>query len=76
MSDEERMKEDEQRVCDEEPVLLIGSPMCRAFSTLIELTQAGKSSEVSRKNLVEQCITHLEFEDVWSTAKCGKNVLA
>ena len=34
MSNEEQMKEVGQRVCDEEPVLLIGSPMCRAFSTL------------------------------------------
>ena len=30
MSDEEQMKEVEQLVCDEKPVLLIGSPMCRA----------------------------------------------
>ena len=35
--------------------------MCRAYSTLIELTQAGKPSEVSRKNLVEHCVTHLKF---------------
>ena len=42
MSDEEQMEEVEQRVRDEGPVLLIGSPMCRAFSTLIELMQAGK----------------------------------
>ena len=28
-SDEEQMKDVELRVCDEEPVLLIGSPMCR-----------------------------------------------
>ena len=61
MSDEEQVKEVEQRVRDEEPVLLLGSPMCRAFSTLIELTQAGKPSEVNRKNLAEQCVTHLKF---------------
>ena len=48
MSDEEQMEEVEQRVRDEEPVLLIGSPMCRVISTLIELTQAtGKLSEVT-----------------------------
>ena len=45
MSDEEQTEEVEQRIRDEEPVLLIGSPMCRAFSTVIELTQAGKPSE-------------------------------
>ena len=46
MSDEEQMKEVKQLVCDEEPVLLIGSPTYRAFSTLFELTLAGKTSEV------------------------------
>ena len=61
MSDEEQMEEVEQRVRDEEPVLLIVSPMCRAFSTLIELTQAGKPSEVELKSLVERCVTHLKF---------------
>ena len=61
MSDEEQMEEVEQRVRDEEPVLLMGSPMCRAFSTLIELTQAGKPSEVELKSLVERCVTHLKF---------------
>ena len=61
MSDEEQMKDVQQRVCDEEPVLLIRSPVCRAFSTLIELTQADKLSEGSRKNLVEQCVIHLKF---------------
>ena len=35
MSDEEQMEEVEQRVHDEEPVLLIGSPLCRASSTLL-----------------------------------------
>ena len=49
MSDEEQMEVVEQRVRDEEPVLLVGSPMCRAFSTLIELTQAGKPSEFELK---------------------------
>ena len=29
----------------------------RAFSTLVEQTQADKLSEVSHKNLVEQCVT-------------------
>ena len=37
-SDEKQMEEVGQRIRDEEQVLLIGSPMCRAFSTLIELT--------------------------------------
>ena len=40
MSDEEQMEEVEQCVRDEEQVLLIGSPMCRAFSSLIVLRQA------------------------------------
>ena len=31
MEDEEQMKEVERRVMEEEPVLLIGSPMCRSF---------------------------------------------
>ena len=36
-----------QRVRDDEPVFLIGPPMCQAFSTLTELTQAtGTLSEV------------------------------
>ena len=61
MSDEVQTEEVEQRVRDEEPVLLIGSPMCRAFSTLIELTQAGKFSEVEFKSFVERCVTHLKF---------------
>ena len=55
------MKEVEQRVHGEEPVLMIGSPMCRAFSTLIDLTHASKPSEVKHKNLVERCVTHLMF---------------
>ena len=52
--DEEQMEEVQQRVRDEEPVLLIGSPMCRAFSTQIELTRlAGKLSGVKFRNLVK-----------------------
>ena len=43
-------------------MLLIGSPpMCRAFSTLIELTQAGKLSEVEFRSLVERCVTYPKF---------------
>ena len=61
MSDEEQMEEVEQRICDEESVLLTGSKMCRAFSTLIEMTQAGKPSEFELKRLVERCFTHLKF---------------
>ena len=61
MIDEEQMEEVEQRVRDEEPVLLIVSPMCRAFSTLIELTQAGKPREVELKSLVERYVTHFKF---------------
>ena len=34
VSDEEQMEEVEQRIPDEELVLLIGSPMCRAFMHL------------------------------------------
>ena len=61
MSDEEQMEEVEQRIRDEEPVLLIGSRMCRAFSSLVELTHAGKPSEFELKSLVERCVTHVEF---------------
>ena len=72
------MEEVEQRIRDEEPVLLIGSPMCRAFSTLTELTQASKPSEFELKSLVERCVTHLKFllQDVRDAAKCRKTVLA
>ena len=60
MDDEEQ--EVEWRVRDEEPVLLLGSPMCRAFSTLIELTTATcKLGEVRFRNLVERCVRHLRF---------------
>ena len=52
MSDEEQMEEVEQRIRDDEPVLLIGSPTCRAFSNLIEMMQAGKPSEFDLKILV------------------------
>ena len=55
------MEEVEQRIRDEEPVLLIGSPMCRAFCTLIELTQASKPSDFELKSPVERCATHLKF---------------
>ena len=51
-----------QRVRDEEPALLILSPVCRAFSTLIELTQTtGKLSEVKHWNFMERCVKHLKF---------------
>ena len=78
MTDEEQMEEVEQRVRDEEPVLLIGSPCVGFFSTLIELTQAGKPSEVQLKSLVERCVTHFQvlLQDVRDAAKCGKTVLA
>ena len=56
------MEEVDERVCGEEPALLIGSPMCRAFSTLIELTRAtGKFSEVKHRSLVERRVRHLRF---------------
>ena len=48
MSDEEQMKE-------------VEPPMCRAFSTSVELTQASKPSEFELKSLVERCVTHLKF---------------
>ena len=75
---EEQMKEVEQRVRDEEPLLLIGSPMCGAFSTLIDLSQAGKPREVKHKNLVERCVTHLKFcFRMYETQRnAGKIVLA
>ena len=60
----------EQRIRDEEPGLLIGSPLCRAFSSLIELTQAGKPSEVELKSLVQRnagrLFLHKHPWDAWS----------
>ena len=48
------MEEVERLVRGGEPVLLSGSPMCWAFSTLIELTRAtAKLSEVKYKSLVD-----------------------
>ena len=44
-----------------EPAFSKGSPKCRAFSTLIELTQAGKPNEFELKSLVERCVTHIKF---------------
>ena len=72
MSDAEQTEEVEQRIRDEEPVLLIGSPMCRAFSSLIELTQAGKPSEFELMRHTPQVLV----QDVRDAAKCGKTVLA
>ena len=72
-----QMEEVERRVRDEEPVFLIGSPMCRAFSTLIEVTQAGKPSEVELKSVVERCVTpQVLLQDIRDVAICGKTVLA
>ena len=51
--DDEHMEEVERRVRDEEPVLLIGSPMCRVVSTLIELTRATCN--------LGRCARHLRF---------------
>ena len=64
MSDEEQMEEVERRIRDEEPVLLIGSPMCWAFSTLIELTQAGKPSEFERRGAMRH--TYETQREDWS----------
>ena len=56
--DEEQMKEVERRVMDEEPVLLIGSPLCWTFGTLIELTRVtGSLDEVKHTYLLERCTT-------------------
>ena len=79
MSDEEQMEDVEQRIRDEEPVLLIGSPMCRALSTLIELTQAGRPSEVELNQEPRGAMRHTPqvlLQDVRDAAKCGKIVLA
>ena len=42
-------------------MFLIGTPVCRTFSTLIEWTQAGKPSEFELKSFLERCVTHLKF---------------
>ena len=60
MNVKEQMEVVEQRI-RQEPALLIGSPMCRVFSILIGLTQAGKSSEFEFKGFVERCVTHFKF---------------
>ena len=65
MDGEEQMEEVERRVRDEEPVLLIGSPMCRAFSTLIELTRSTGKFE-----------RHLRLCFMMYAAECKTAVLA
>ena len=44
VSDEEQMEEVEQRIPDEEPVLLIRSPVCRVFWYL-DCFDAGRQTE-------------------------------
>ena len=68
MSVDEQVEEVEQLVRDEEPVLLIGSPMCRAFSTFIELTQACKPSVVELKSDASHTLQVL-LQDVRDAAK-------
>ena len=46
LSDEEQMKKVEQHIRYEATVLLIGSPMCRAFSTWI--ADAGRQTELGQ----------------------------
>ena len=56
------MKEVERRVMEEEPVSLIGSPMCRPFGKLTELTRVtGRLNEVKHKDLLERGVRHLRF---------------
>ena len=53
----------------------LNNAMYQAFSTLIELTQEGKPSEVELKSVVERCDTpQVLLQDV--PAKCGKTILA
>ena len=62
MEDEEQMKEVERRVMEEEPVLLVGSPMCRSFDKLIELARVtSRLDENKHKDLLDRCVRHLRF---------------
>ena len=62
VEDEEKMKEIERRVVGEEPVWLIGSPMCRSFIKLIDLTRVtGRLDAVKHKDPLERCVGHLRF---------------
>ena len=62
------MEEVERLVRGGEPVLLIGSPMCWAFSKLIELTRAtAKLVEVKYKSLV---VEFFLLQDVRDGAEC------
>ena len=49
MEDEEQMQEVERRVMEEEPVLFIGSPMCRFCDKLIELVRVRDWTRSSTK---------------------------
>ena len=75
MSDEEQMEEVEQRVRDEEPVLLIGSPMCRAFSTLIELTKFCFRMYETQRN-AGRLFLHEHPWDAWSRGLSCVNEMA
>ena len=59
MDDEEQMKEVERRVIEEEPVLLIGSPILCFFAKLIELARV--TGRLDDTDLLERCVRHLRF---------------
>ena len=79
MEDEDKTKEIERRVVEEEPVWLIGSPMCRSLSNLIDQTRAtGRLDEVKQKDQLERCVRHLRvlFQNVRGAQKRRTIVLA
>ena len=49
-----------------EPVLVTGSPMCQTFCDAIMtmMRNANRMCEVKHKNLVEQCVRHLEEREM------------
>ena len=57
---EDHQKWCEQIVSDEKPALLVGSPMCKGFSSLMNLNvrQLPREKVVA---IIEQCMKHLRF---------------
>ena len=71
------MEELERLVRGGEPVLLIGSPMCWAFSKLIELTRAtAKLVEVKYKSLVVEFFCFRMYETERSAGRGMRGLMA
>ena len=50
----------EKIVCEEKPALLVGSPMCKGFSTIFNLNLRRISREKIAA-IIAQCMKHLKF---------------